>query len=75
MSKKKLTSIPSVILILAFLSSTLNAENIRLQSGWNDPNCSLWNNDGSRCLKCAFRSVMDKNGRCQIVSDRCKTWD
>ena len=75
MFKKKLASISSVLLILAFLSSTLNAENIRLQSGWNDPNCGLWNNDGSCCLKCAARSVMDKNGRCQPVSDKCNTWD
>lgn len=76
LSNKFITS-SAILLIAVFLTSTINANNIRnLNSvGWNDPFCSTWNVDGSCCLKCSYRSYMDKSGRCQAVSNYCKTWD
>ncbi len=60
--------------MMALLLGSATAANIR-NLNWNDPYCNTFSADGKNCLKCSFRSVMDSNGRCQPVSDQCRTWN
>lgn len=57
--------------MMALLLGSATANNIR----WSDPYCNTFSADGTCCLKCSYRSVMDAQGRCQLVSDQCRTWD
>ncbi len=40
-----------------------------------DPYCNTFNTEGTKCLKCSYHYFMGSNGKCQAVSDWCKTWD
>lgn len=66
----KNTSILILVLLVAAASST-SIRNLL----WDDPYCNTFSPDGSCCLKCSYHYFMDKHGKCQPVSDWCKTWD
>ena len=67
--KKKLS-----LVVLGMMMATVSADNLR-DAKWGDPFCSVWNQDGSCCLKCSDHYYADCNGVCQPVSDFCKEWD
>ncbi len=73
MTSNKLMS-KSVFVLLVLLIAGVSSANIRTLL-WDDPNCAQFSADGTKCLCCSFRSVFDKYGRCQRVSDNCKEWD
>ncbi len=65
--------IPTVLLALLLMASVSSASIRTLL--WDDPYCNTFSPDGSCCLKCSFRCFMNKNDKCQPVSDWCKTWN
>jgi hypothetical protein len=73
MNKLKLINKSAFIILLVFFAG-VSAGHIRTLL-WDDPLCNTFSPDGSCCLKCSHHAYMDKWGKCQPVSDWCKTWD
>lgn len=73
MSQHPLTKKSSLI-FFALMMATASADNLR-DTQWSDPYCSVWNSDGTCCLKCSHHYYADSKGVCQPVSDFCETWN
>lgn len=73
MTTNKLISKSAFILVVLLIAGVSSA-NIRVLL-WDDPWCNTFSSDGTCCLKCSDHCYMDKCGKCQPVSDFCKTWD
>ena len=74
MKLRKLISKQAFVLVVLLLVSMASSAHIRTLL-WDDPYCSQFSADGSRCITCSYRYWMDYRGKCQKVSDWCKTWD
>jgi hypothetical protein len=72
MTTQKLIS-KSALILLVLLVAGVSAGHIRTLL-WDDPYCNTFSADGTCCLKCSFHYWMDRYGRCNPVSDWCKTW-
>ncbi len=71
---KKKSSLIMFGLLMAGVSAG-NLRNTNKAVAYSDPYCNTFSADGLCCLKCSYHYYMDSNGRCQAVSDWCKTWD
>lgn len=40
-----------------------------------DVGCGEWDWDNKRCLKCSYRYFLNREGKCEQVSDLCNTFD
>ncbi len=64
----------SAFIFFVVLMAGVSAGHIRALL-WDDPYCNTFSKDGKCCVKCSYHYWMDKWGRCQPVSDWCKTWN
>ena len=73
MKTKKLIT-KSVLICLVFLIVGITSQNKEIVP-YSDPLCNTWNKDGTVCERCAYRSFLGKEGKCQPVSDNCRLWN
>lgn len=73
MSKNRLLNKTTLAVFLVIIACVSSA-NIRSLL-WDDPFCNTFSPDGTSCLKCSYHYWKDKFGKCNAVSDMCKTWN